>query len=210
MVPGFLLPFGDRHSLLEPSCARCGIPPSLRSAYQAASLGPHRGCHVPHETDTTGVGALCTPGTVVRSRPTKFVRAAPAALSTAGPYLPLLLPIGGSDYDEASTRIHAIHPSGLPQPVTTGWNGSPWAVNLGLRTPQLPATHAEAGTVLARWTENYTIDISRSSFDEFCCTHATSCRTTWLIQEEPVGVKCIWKRGWRASQALIAGVLCVP
>jgi hypothetical protein len=33
-VPGFLLPFGYRHSLPEPSCARCGIPPSLRSAYQ--------------------------------------------------------------------------------------------------------------------------------------------------------------------------------
>lgn len=37
MVPGFLVPFGYRHSLLEPSCARCGIPPSLRSAYQTAS-----------------------------------------------------------------------------------------------------------------------------------------------------------------------------
>ena len=35
-------------------------------------------------------------------------------------------------------------------------------------------------------------------------------RSTWLIQEEPVGVKCTWKRGWLASQALIAGVLWVP
>jgi len=27
----------------------------LRSAYQASWLpGPHRGCHVPHEWDTTG------------------------------------------------------------------------------------------------------------------------------------------------------------
>ena len=34
-------------------------------------------------------------------------------------------------------------------------------------------------------------------------------RSTWLIQEEPVGVKCRWKRGWRASQSLIAGVLWV-
>lgn len=149
VVPGFLWPFGYRHSLLEPSCARCGIPPPLRSAYQAASLGPHRGCHVPHETDTTGLGALCTPGTVVRSHPAKFVRAAPAALSATGPYLPLKLPIGGSAHDEASTRVHAIHPSGLPQPVTPGWNKDPWAMNLGLRTPQLPTTHAEAGTVHA-------------------------------------------------------------
>ena len=147
VVHGFLLPFGYRHSLLEPSCARCGIPPSLRSAYQAMLRLDLIGCHVPHETDTTGVGALCTPGTVVRSRPAKFVRPAPAALSAAGPYLPLELPIGGSDNDEASTRVHAIHPSGLPQPVTPGWNKDPWALNLGLRTPQLPTTHAEAGTV---------------------------------------------------------------
>jgi len=110
----------------------------------------------------------------VRSHPAKFVRVAPAALSAAGPYLPLLLPIGGSDHDEASTRVHAIHPSGLPRPITPGWNRSPWALNLGLRTSRLPATHAEAGTVLAHWTENYTIDISRSSFDEFYCSHATS------------------------------------
>lgn len=35
-------------------------------------------------------------------------------------------------------------------------------------------------------------------------------RSTWLIQLELVGVKCMWKRGCLASQALIAGVLWVP
>src|SRR5881397_3795553 len=34
-------------------------------------------------------------------------------------------------------------------------------------------------------------------------------RSTRLIHEAPVGVKCRWKRGWRASQRWIAGVLCV-
>src|SRR5690242_20665392 len=48
-----------------------------------------------------------------------------------------------------------------------------------------------AGTVLAHWTGHYTIDISRPSFDEYRCTRATSCRTTWLSQDEPTGVK--WK-----------------
>src|SRR5438552_8854956 len=48
---------------------------------------------------------------------------------------------------------------------------------LGLRTPQLPATHAEAGTVLAHWTGHYTFDVSRTSSDEFHSPHATSCRT---------------------------------
>ena len=48
---------------------------------------------------------------------------------------------------------------------------------LGLRTPQLPATHAKAGTVLAHWTGHYILDISRTSSDEYHSTHATSCRT---------------------------------
>jgi len=34
-------------------------------------------------------------------------------------------------------------------------------------------------------------------------------RSTWLIHDEPVGVKCRWKRGWRASQSRMAGVLWV-
>jgi hypothetical protein len=31
-----------------------------------------------------------------------------------------------------------------------------------------------------------------------------------LIQEEPVGVKWMWKRGWRPSQVLISAVLWAP
>ena len=34
-------------------------------------------------------------------------------------------------------------------------------------------------------------------------------RSTWLIHDEPVGVKCRWKRGWRASQVRMVGVLWV-
>lgn len=102
------------------------------------SLGLHRGCHVPHETDTTGLGALCAPGTVVRSRPARSPRAALTASQRPAPILPLQHPIGGSANDEASTKVHAIHPSGLPQPVTTGWNGSPWAFP---RAPHLAVTH---------------------------------------------------------------------
>jgi hypothetical protein len=77
-------------------------------------------------------------------------------LTAAGPYLPLKHPIGGSANDEASTRLHAIHPSGLPQPVAPGWNGNPWALHPGLRTPRSPTTHAEAGTVLAHWPRFFT------------------------------------------------------
>lgn len=49
------------------------------------------------------------------------------------------------------TRRHRgfthVHPSGLPQPVTPGWNGVLGHFP-GLRTPRLPAAHAGAGTVL--------------------------------------------------------------
>lgn len=34
-------------------------------------------------------------------------------------------------------------------------------------------------------------------------------RSTWLIHDEPVGVKCMWKRGCLVSQSLIALVLWV-
>ena len=96
------------------------------------------------------------------------------------------------------TRRHRgfthVHPSGLPQPVAPGWNGSPWAFP-GLRTPQLPAAHARAGTVLAHWTGNYAIDISRSSFDE---CHSLTCdlvsHPPLVIQADQVG--CRVGRWW--------------
>ena len=59
--------------------------PHGRPTRRSIPPGPHRGCHVPHETDTTGVGALCTPGTVVRSRPARSLRAAPAAFQRPVP-----------------------------------------------------------------------------------------------------------------------------
>ena len=40
-----------------------------------------------------------------------------------------------------------------------------------------------------------------------CSVSSPNQRSTWLIQDEPVGVKCRWKRGWRASQSRMAGVL---
>ena len=70
-------------------------------------------------------------------------------------------------------------------------------------------THAGAGTVLTHWTGYYAVDISRPSFDTYHYLHATSCRTTWFIHEEPAGVKCTWKRGCLFSQALTSGVLWV-
>jgi hypothetical protein len=152
------LPFGHRHSLLGSSCARQEVQPSSRSAHQTtASPGPRRGCHVPHDTDTTGVGALCTPGTVVRSRPAKSPRAAPAASQ-------LPAPISRSNIPSARLLMtrrqrgfmfftHPVFPSLWPPGGTATLRPFP-----GLCTPQLPATHAKAGTVLTHWTGHYTFD----------------------------------------------------
>jgi len=48
-------------------------------------------------------------------------------------------------------------------PITSRWQATRASpptdhLNVYLRTPQLPAAHAEAGTVLAHWTGHYTFD----------------------------------------------------
>src|SRR5258708_12074441 len=121
----------------------------------------------------------------------------------------LLPPTGGSANDEASSRIHLRSPV-RPSPAC-GPPGGTGALGPfpGLRTLQLPAAHAGAGTVLTHWTGSYVTDISRSPFDERHSSHATSCRTAWSSQEQLVGVKCRvirWFSG-RASHRRISGGL---
>ena len=164
-VPGFLLPFGRRRSLLGSSCARWGIEPSSRSAYRRVNTaGPQRGCRVAHEQDPTGQGAPLTPGTVVRSRPATILRPAPAAFQRPVPTTPLEHPIGGGHLHEASSEVHSRSPitpgrlAAAPDreaprfppvfssPTAPGWNRSRFGFDPGLRTPRLPTTHAEAET----------------------------------------------------------------
>jgi hypothetical protein len=115
--PGFLPPFGRRPWLVGSSCSRRGPGPSLRSAYQA-------------------------PGTTWRPDPSGLPRSAPARYGRGGcphypgdggalpgrmpcpavacrfpaasPCTPHLHPTSGAPHYGASTRVHAIHPSGLP------------------------------------------------------------------------------------------------
>ena len=120
---------------------------------------------VAHEQDSTGQGALLIPGTVVRSRPATILRPAPAALQRPVPTAPLEHPIGGGHLHEASSRVHSRspitprRPDAAPEPgsvtasrrssprrTTTGWNGSRFGFDPGLRTPRSPAEHAEAET----------------------------------------------------------------
>ena len=126
MATSFLLPFGQRPSLLGSSCARWGIEPSLRPAYRPPAVtGPQRGWRVAHEQAATGQGALFIPGTVVRSRPAITFRPAPAALPQPVPTTPLEHPIGGEHFHETSTRVHAIHPSPQARLATGPGPGTP-------------------------------------------------------------------------------------
>lgn len=170
-VPGFLLPFGHRHSLLGSSCARWGITPSSRSAYREhlRRPGPHRGCRVAHEQDPTGQGAPLTPGTVVRSRPATILRPAPAAFQRPVPTAPLTHPIDGGHLHEASSGVHlrspitpgqpaaapgpgslTIFPPVFSSPAAPGWNKDRFGFYPRLRTPRSPTTHAEAETGQSR------------------------------------------------------------
>ena len=79
---------------------------------------------------------------------------------------------------------------------------------LGLRTPQLPVTHAEAGTVLTHWTGRYTFDISRTSFGKRRCQRAASCRTAWFSQDACTGVWIRWALGL-ASEPVDRGLPAV-
>ena len=112
--PGFPLPFGRRHSLLGPSCARWGVEPSSRPAdRQARPAGPQRGCHVPLGRGATGVGAAWTPGTVVRSRPVVGHRPAPAAFQRRSLLSRPCIPPAGVHLTRRHRRFTCVHPSGL-------------------------------------------------------------------------------------------------
>src|SRR6478672_5077705 len=109
-VPGFLSPFRlsafASWVILRP-LGKFSRPRGRPTGGRPA--GPQRGCRVAHEQDPTGQGALLTPGTVVRSRPTVV----------SGRHPPLrcgqsLYPAGTShrrdNLHEASSRVHSRSP----------------------------------------------------------------------------------------------------
>ena len=98
--------------------------------------GPRQGFHVPHARDTTGEGALWTPGTMVLTPTEATTGRAPAASKRPVPAPRCNTPPRGASHNEASTRVQAIRPSDLP--LTCGHpDGSrqPLGLSLGLRTP---------------------------------------------------------------------------
>ena len=80
--PGFLLPFGYRHSLLGSSCARWGIEPSSRSAYRPPPVTGPNGVVVSHmkklrpgrALSRSGGGGALRPAITFRPSPAVFPR----------------------------------------------------------------------------------------------------------------------------------------
>ena len=122
-------PEGDGHVVVVSCCLSAtgvrfsghpvptrGVGPSSRSAYRppASGGGPRRGFRVPHSRDTTGLGALSIPGTGGASLTGCRARPAPAASQRHVPVPRLTIPSRGATIHKASTKVHAIHPSGLP------------------------------------------------------------------------------------------------
>ena len=130
--------------------------------------GPQRGCRVAHEQAATGQGALLIPGTVVRSWLviTLLGGDLPLALPRPVPTAPLEHPICGGHFHETSTESSryspitpgpaGYRPQGREPCLQVSRRSSPRPrppdgtraarLLLGLRTPQLPATHAEVET----------------------------------------------------------------
>ena len=169
-----------RHSLLgHPLPAgELGLPCGRLTGPCCHGPDPDRGCHVSHARVATGVGALLTPGTVVLTRPTSFL---------PGRHLPHhngKVPIPRSCFhrpratsNEASLRVHCIHPSGLPLACGPRMERAPLGLLPELRTPPLPATHVWVGTGIEHLPgATQSTYIGRPSFLRARSQRATSCR----------------------------------
>jgi hypothetical protein len=100
-------------------------------------------------------GRRCAPGQVVSLT-------GACRFAAASPCTPPHFPSTRFSPHEASTRVHAIHPSGLPlacgRPDGTG---RPWAFPRASHpADQEPTTHAEVGTGHRARTWNYTLNIT--------------------------------------------------
>ena len=194
-VPGFLPPFGCRHSLLGSSCARWGMHLPHGRPTGGRSAGPQRGCRVAHEQDPTGQGALLTPGTVVRSRPAIILRPAPAAFRGQSLRPRWNIPSAGVTFTRRHQGFTCVHPS--PQddrpppragkrhrfppvfssPAAPGWNKSRFGFYPGFAPRGYPRRTPRRRQAIAHWPEYYTSGISRTSNGASHFTHAPSLRT---------------------------------
>jgi hypothetical protein len=112
--PGFLLPFGHRHSLLGSSHPRRGIPPSSRSAYRT-NHPVRTPSGLPRSTRSRCDRGGCPlypgdGGALPAKRPPS---PAPAASQRPVPTLRWNIPSAEPTITRHQSGVHVLHPSGL-------------------------------------------------------------------------------------------------
>jgi hypothetical protein len=135
-APGFPLPFGRRHSLLgHPIPAReLGLPCGRLTGHHLGS-GPPTGLPRSTRTSCDRDGCLLYPGDGDAHPADLHSPAGACRFPAASPCTPLLHPISGAADHEASTEVHAIHPSGLPLACGPRMKRAPSGFFPELRTP---------------------------------------------------------------------------
>lgn len=140
--------------------------------------GPHRGCHVAHEQAAAGQGASFTPGTAVCVPTDDYASAGACRFPTASPYSPAETSHrrGSPSRSLNGGSLAFAHPD-LLLACGTQVERAPLGFFPELRTPQSPATHAEAETghhTLTRVLHpRHQPNLPGASH----FTHAPSCRT---------------------------------
>jgi hypothetical protein len=208
VVTGFPLPFGHRHSLLGSSCARWDIvhphgrPTSRSDLLRLDPIGvvtfrmkQKRPGRVPSEPR----GRWCAP-----IRPDSSGRHPPP--SNGRP----LSPAAASHRAEVPmTRRHRgfthVHPSGLPQPVTPGWNRNPWAFHPRASHPTVTRDAPRGGD--GPCARDRTLHPRRHAAPpsmSVAVLMRLTCRTIWFNQEACTGVWTMTAFGKRLARRSIA------
>ena len=150
------------------------------------------------------MGALCTPRTAVLI-PTEATPGRRLPLRSGQSLHPADIPPTGISLNEASTRVQAIRPSGLPlacgRPDGTG---RPWALPRASHpADQEPTTHAEGGdrpssTDLELPLNSHSVDLQSGSslitcdFASHVPTRSSDVRAGWrVLRREAVGISVL-------------------
>jgi hypothetical protein len=152
---GFLSPFGHRHSLL-------GHP------IPAGELGPPHGRLTGQTPDPDGLPRSARASCDRGGRPLypedggahsgrSWLPAGACRFTAASPCTRRTSHRAGISHNEASTRVQAIHPSGLPKPVAARMERAALGLTPRASYPadQRPTTHAKVGTGQRARTWNY-------------------------------------------------------
>ena len=151
-----------------------GLPHGRLTGHQQVP-GPGRGYHVPRLRDTTGAGALSTPGTAVLPPAGCRARPSPAASQRPVPAPRTHIPPAGlriTGHQRGFTRF--TRPA-CPSPVASRMGRQALGLSPVLRTPPLPAAHDRAGPGVSTHPELRDRH-SRPSNPRVHSHSATSCR----------------------------------